>query len=110
MQMPLATQQYLSRLTPLDWAIAAGVSVMQVVAATMLWFLRRQALWWFIASFFLGAANLARQVVTRGFMDQMGLGGPVGLVVGCLVLVGSALFSAAILAYVVSLYRRGALE
>lgn len=108
--MPLATQQYMARLTPLDWAITSGVAVMQSVAATLLWFLRRQAIWWFMASYFLGAANLARQVVTRGFMDQMAIGGLVGFVTGCFILVGSAFFSALILAYVVSLYRRGALE
>ena len=108
-QMPLATQQYLARLTPFDWAITAAVTVMQMVAATLLWFMRRQALWWLFASYFLGSANFARQVVTRGFMDQIGIGGPLGVILGCMVLTGSTLISAAILAYVVTLYRRGAL-
>jgi len=108
-EMPLATQQYLARLTPADWAITAAVSLMQVVAMTLLWLMRRQALWWLVASYFIGSANFARQVVTRGFMDQIGIGGPVGMILGCLVLAMSTLISAAILAYVASLYRRGAL-
>lgn len=106
----VAMQRHFAGLTLGDWIVITLLYSMYLTAVTLLWFLRRAALWWFMASTFLGALNSGRHLVTRGLVNHDAALGAPGAVASlvmsyALVLAGSA----AILAYVVTLYRRGAL-
>jgi hypothetical protein len=106
-----ATQQQLAGLTRLDWIILFALGAVHLTAVTLLWYLRRAALWWFMASTFLNTLNSGRMLVTQVLVNMYGILGTLATVI--IVLMGYALslvVSAAILAYIVSLYRRGALE
>lgn len=105
----VATRQYFAGFTRFDWTILSALSAMHLMAVTLLWLLRRTALWWFMATSFLGAANSARLLVMRGLTGYYASLGTFGIVVGFLSLAANLVVSAAILAYIVSLYRRGAL-
>ena len=107
----IATQQYFAGFTRWDWFVLTLLSLMHLMAATLLWFLRRAALWWFMASTFLGVLNSGRFLVTHGLVNLYSTLGAIGSVISFVMSYVLGLFvSAAILAYVVTLYRRGALE
>ena len=106
----LATRQYFAGFTRGDWTIVLLLSVVHLTAVTLLWFLRRAALWWLVSSTFLGALDSGRHLVTHGPVNLYATLGPMGSVVSFVMsYVLSLVVSAAILAYVVTLYRRGAL-
>jgi len=106
----LAAQQYFAGFTRWDWIVLSLVSALHVTAVTLLWFLRRAALWWFMASTYLGVINSGRLLVTHGLVNLYAALGPLGAVITFVMSYAlSLVVSAAILAYVVSLYRRGAL-
>jgi hypothetical protein len=107
----VAAQQYFMAFTRWDWAILSLLSAIHLAAVTLLWFMRRDALWWFMASTFLGGINSGRFLVTHGLVNLYATLGPMGSVVSFVMsYVLSLVVSAAILAYIVTLYRRGALE
>ena len=108
--LTVAAQQYFAGFTRWDWTIVSLLSVMHLTAVTLLWFLRREALWWFMASTFLGAINSSRLLVTHGLFNLYANLGALGAVISFVMSYAlSLIVSAAILAYVVSLYRRGVL-
>jgi hypothetical protein len=107
--VPVSLQQYVAGLTPLDHVIALALGAMWCVGATLLWMLRRQSLWWFLVTFFLGGIDFARHAATRGIIGAFASLGAIGAVLAGFVFVAKPVIAAAILAYVVSLYRRGAL-
>lgn len=107
----IATRQYFAGFTRGDWFVLTLLSLMHLMAVTLLWFLRRAALWWFMASTFLGALNSGRSLVMHGLVNLYSTLGAMGSVVSFVMgYVLSLVVSAAILAYIVTLYRRGALE
>lgn len=106
----IAAQQYFAGFTSWDWIIVAWLSVMHLTAVTLLWFLRRAALWWLMASTFLGSINSGRLLVTHGLLNlYANLGAPGAVISFVMSYALTLVVSAAILAYVVSLYQRGAL-
>jgi len=106
----VATQRYFAGFTRWDWIIFSLLYLMHLTAVTLLWFLRREALWWFMASTILGSLNSGRFLVTHGLVNLYATLGPIGAVISFVMSnVLSLVLSAAILAYVVSLYRRGVL-
>ncbi|HKQ96516.1 MAG TPA: hypothetical protein VJV75_01445 [Candidatus Polarisedimenticolia bacterium] len=105
-----ALEGSLGRLTPFDWGMAWIGNFLSMTAATLLFFLRRTAVWAFLVSILVGGVNTVRVLVTRGMAEPLTTMGGFGIVMLCLSLVTSLLISVAILAYVVSLYRRGVLS
>jgi hypothetical protein len=82
---------------------------LQLGAAILLWLLRRPALWLFMVAFFLGGANVARQLVTRDLASVFTNMGVIGVITLLFSIGVGLMLSAAILAYVWGLYRRGVL-
>ena len=106
----VATQQYFAGFTRWDWIILSLLSLIHLTAVTLLWLLRRVALWWFMVSTFLGTLNSGRFLVTHGLLNLYATLGPLGAVLSFVLSYALGLaVSAAVLAYVVTLYRRGAL-
>jgi hypothetical protein len=106
----ITVQQQLAGFTRLDWTILFLLSAVHLTAATLLWLLRRAALWWFMASTFLSTLNSGRMLATQAIFNLYGILGALATVIIVLTsYLVSLIVSAAILAYVVTLYRRGAL-
>jgi len=65
--------------------------------------------WWFLAAFVLGSANFVWHLVIKGLAGVFTSLGAMGVVIMIFGLAFGLLLSAAILAYVWTLYRRGVL-
>lgn len=105
-----ALEAQFGRLTPLDWGVQWAVAALGLVAGTLLFLLRRAAFWLYLAHTIAGGVNLVRLTVTRGWFEPLTrMGGP-GVVILVFTLLLSLLTSVAILAYIVTLYRRGVLD
>jgi len=98
------------RLTPLDWVVQWIVAILGILAGTLLFLLRRSALWVYLVSTIAGAANGVRLMVTRGWAEPLTELGTIGQITLVVALALSLLVSVAVLAYVVALYRRGVLS
>lgn len=105
-----ALEGQFGRLTPLDWGLQWAVAALGMVAATLLFLLRRSALWFYLASTLAGGANMTRLLVLKGWAEPLTKLGDLGVFLLIATLVLSLLISVAILAYIVSLYRRGVLS
>jgi hypothetical protein len=103
------TDEYYSKLTTVDWVLTVVIGAIQLIAAVLLWLLRRQALWLFAAAFFLGTGNFIWQILGKGLGQIFASFGVIGVVSMIFGLALGLILSAAILAYVWSLCRNGVL-
>lgn len=106
----VALEGQFGRMAPLDWWVQWAVALLGLSAAILLFLLRRAALWLFLAHTIAGGANTMRLLVMRSWFEPLTQLGTIGVVSLIAILVLSLLISVAVLAYVVSLYRRGVLS
>lgn len=105
-----AQQEYMGSLRTVDYVTGFAIAAVQMVGATLLWLLRRQAFPVFMVGFVLGAASMAQHLTQPRFLNVFTSLGIAGMVGAGLAFAGGLVISAAILAYTWNLRRRGVLQ
>lgn len=101
----VALTDRLGMITPLDWCVAWGASLLGMAGATLLFFLRPSALWVFVASTLAWVVVAVRLVTLRQAPESLTPIGGLGMLTLCMTLMTSV----AIIVYILALDRRGVL-
>jgi hypothetical protein len=94
---------YFSSLSTFDYAVPVLVVLCNLVGLVYLLRLKKQAVTFFLAAFFISMAMTAWHIMSKGYLAVMGRPGMIGFAVGTFLLL-------VVLGYVVNLRRKGVLQ
>lgn len=88
-----ATQSYLASLTAFDHVVSGAIASCNLIAATLLFMMRRQAFHLFTTAFAMGLLLTLYHAITKGWVQAIGGSGFIGAILGYAISISIIVYS-----------------